>query len=129
MLIRDLKGMYELKVDTARRLVYEKNVGFWTAEDFKRYREDYVNKIVPALKGKKWAKMCDLTEYKVSTIVDEINSLNEYCEKNGFCCAALIVENALVKMQMNRSVKGNGVNPMAFTDVNEADAWLKGQGY
>ncbi|EQB88332.1 hypothetical protein J2Z44_003369 [Clostridium punense] len=129
MLIKDVKGMYEIKVDTTRCISYEKNTGFWTAEDFKRFHNDYVNKVVPSFKGKKWAKCADLTEYKVSTIVDEVNELNTYCEKNGFVAAALIVSSAVVKMQMNRAVKGNGVNPVAFTDLAEADAWLKGQGF
>ncbi len=129
MLIKDSKGMYEIKVDASRCISYEKNNGFWSAEDFKRFHNDYVSKVVPCFKGKKWAKCSDLTEYKVSTIVDEVNAHNAYCESNGLNCAALIVDSPVVKMQMNRTAKGVGVNPVAFTDAAEADAWLKSQGF
>lgn len=128
MIVKDVLGKYELKVDVQRRIVYEKNEGMWTKEEFARLHNDYVTKIVPAFGGKTWAKCCNLVGYKTSDITDDIAEHNLWCEKNGFTHAALIVESAIIKMQMNRSVKG-GVFPMAFTDEKEADAWLRSQGF
>ncbi|GAB6086471.1 hypothetical protein [Alkaliphilus crotonatoxidans] len=128
MVIKDVQGKYEIKVDTQRRIVYENPNGLWEKSDFERFKNDYINKVGPLIKGKKWAKYCDLIGYRTSNITDEIGELNIWCEENGLTHAALLVESAIIKMQMNRSVKGT-VYPQAFTDPKEADAWLKSQGF
>lgn len=129
MVIKDVKGMYELTVDTTRNIVKEKMIGFLKDEDLERYHKEYENKIVPLFKGKKWTKLSDLTQFKASSISESGNKHLAWCFKNGMEPGAIVVENAIVKMQMNRLSKGNNVSPTAFTSVDEADAWLKAQGF
>lgn len=128
--IKDTEGLYEIKVDTDRRIVYENHFkGLFTSEALKRMDKDYKEKAIPALKGNKWAKYCDMRNYQLSNIVDEMNVHLQYCINNGLAHAALIVESSIVKMQMNRTGRNTPVPPNAFTDEKEADAWLKSQGY
>ncbi|MFZ5967571.1 MAG: hypothetical protein ACOYVK_10405 [Bacillota bacterium] len=128
MLINDVKGMYKIKVDPVRRVVYEYPEGLWRGEDFQRLQQDYETKIAPALKGKPWAKLSDLRNYKMSNIVNEINDHVSWAAKNGLSCAAIVVESTVVKMQMKRS-GGGAMAPEPFTEEAEADAWLKQQGF
>ena len=47
VVIKDVKGIYELKVDTTRNIVYEKVVGVLTDDDIRRLHKYYVEKILP----------------------------------------------------------------------------------
>ncbi len=127
MLINDVNGKFSLKVNHQRGIVFEKNMGLWDSEDFTRYHNVYVSKIAPLFKGKKWAKCSDLTEYKTSNIADDIKEHIVWAEKNGFACGAIVIDSAITKMQMNRSK--NQVAPNSFSSEDEADTWLKSQGF
>ena len=128
MLIQDSKGLYKIKVDTARRVVYEYPTGLWQAEDYKRMHNEYVTKIGPLLGGKPWAKLSDLRSYKASNITDEINVHVAWASKNGLAKAAIVVESSIIQMQMKRS--GGGIMaPEPFVDEKAADDWLKTQGF
>lgn len=120
---------YEIKVDVARRIVYEKFKGMCTKEVIAKMDSDYRTKVLPLLKGKEWAKYCDMRTYKLANSQDELNAFVQFCTESGMAHAALIVESAIVKMQMNRVGKSVGVNPVAFTDETEAENYLKQSGY
>lgn len=129
MIIKDINGMYELTVDTSKRIVYEKPNGLWTVDDYLRMHSEYVNKIFPLLKGKTWVKCSDLRDYKTSNIVSEANNHLTACVENGFIGGAIIVDSPIVKMQMNRASKDTGLKlgPVAFTDPKEAEQWIASQ--
>lgn len=129
MIIKDEKGLYTLHVDTSRNVVREANVGFWQKEDFQRFQKDYETKVAPLFKGKKWAKYSDLRTYKTSDIGNEIAAHLVWAKNNGFTCAAMMVESAIIKRQMNNSAPDPDIVLMAFTDEKEADEWLKAQGF
>lgn len=128
MEIKDLSGKYEVKVDSRRGVVYQKNIGLWTEADMERFHNDVVKKVIPLLKGKKWTAISDSREYKTSPIAESMASHIDYCEKNGMVGGAVIVDSAIVKMQINRAAKGSGLSPMAFTSLDEAEEWLKSKG-
>lgn len=128
MQVKCPKGMYTMKYDEGRKIIYETPVGFWTKEDYQRYANDYVSKLGPVVKGKTWATLTDLRNYKTSDISDEINKHAEWMKNSGCTTAAVIVSSAIVKMQINR-LGSNHFQQQAFTDEKEADAWLKGQGF
>ncbi|QUH21485.1 hypothetical protein [Alkaliphilus sp. B6464] len=125
MVIKDSKGTYELKVDANRGIVYETFNGFL---DIESMHKDYVSKVASLLKGKKWAKCSDLRNYKTTTLDGGDTHLN-WCLENGMKQGAIIVESSIIKMQMNRLSKGSNTQPTAFTTLEEADAWLKSQGF
>ena len=125
MIIKDAKGTYELKVDTQRGIVYETFNGFL---DMDSMHKDYVAKVGPLLKGKKWAKCSDMINYKTTTLDDGSAHL-AWCLENGMQQGAIIVASAIVKMQMNRMGKDSKINPVAFESLEEADTWLKSQGF
>ena len=120
---------YELIVDIERKVVYEKFKGAFTKEAIAKMKNDYKTKILPLLKGSKWAKYCDMRDYKLSGSQDELGEFVQYCTESGMAHASIIVASAVVKMQMNRVGKNVGVTPVAFTDEKEAEDYLKKAGY
>jgi hypothetical protein len=120
---------YELKVDLERKIVYEEFKGIFTKEAVAKMKNDYKTKILPLFKGSKWAKYCDMRNYKLSGSQDELGEFVQYCTDNGMAHASIIVASAVVKMQMNRVGKSVGVTPVAFTDEKEGEDYLKTSGY
>lgn len=130
MVIKDKEGLYEIRVDTQTNIVYQiHNKGLFTAEAVKRLDDDYRTKVIPLLEGKKWAKLCDLRNYQMTSNVDEMNAHNVYCIEHGMAVGALVMDSAVLKLQMNRSGKAIGVAPNVFSSVEEAEEWLKSQGF
>ena len=129
MIIKDVQGKYELDINSQRGVVFEVISGFWTLDDIQRYHQDYMTKVIPAMKNKKWAKCSDVRTYKASNITDELNKNMGVYAQNGLVGGAMIVESAIVKMQLSRSTKNIGLDPVPFDNLKEADEWLKSQGY
>lgn len=127
MLIRDPKGKYELRVDTERFIVYEKNMGLWNSEDISRFHNEYKLKILPLIDGREWFKCTDLREYKLSNITDAMINHVTWCVKNNLFGAIIIVKNEAIEMQMNLSVLHSGMiySPLAFANVEDAEKWLR----
>lgn len=125
-IIKDEKNTYELKVDSSRGIVYEKFNDFL---DIESLHNDYVTEVHPLLKGKKWTKCSDMTKYKVSNIGNIGNKHIEWCTRNGMVQGIIIVESSIVKMQMKRASNANKVNPEICTSLQEAEQWLKKQGF
>jgi len=120
---------YEIKADLERGIVYENFKGMFTKEVIASMEKDYKTKILPHLRGKKWAKYCDMRNYKMANAKDELNAFVGDCMKNGMAHAAIIVESAVVKLTMNNVGNTVGVKPVAFTEENEAKAYLDQCGY
>ncbi|BCJ96209.1 hypothetical protein acsn021_37780 [Anaerocolumna cellulosilytica] len=128
MLITHPKGLYTIKYDSARRVAYDAPVGLWTKEDYADYHSQYVNKIGPAVGGQTWAVCTDVRKYKISDLGDVIAKHTEWLNENKVQYAAIIVDSAIVKMQMNRAVGGK-IPQQAFLNEQEADEWLKSKGF
>ena len=120
---------YELKVDVDRKIVYEEFKGMFTKQAVADMKNDYKTKILPLFKNGKWAKFCDMRDYKLSDGQEALGEFVQYCTDNGMAHASIIVASAVVKMQMNRVGKTVGVTPVAFTNTKEGEDYLKTMGY
>ncbi|RKD33455.1 hypothetical protein [Thermohalobacter berrensis] len=134
MEIKDPKGKYILKVDKDRRLVYETLKGYWRLEDMERFHNDYVSKIIPLFNGKEWAKCCYINAYEAAMITDDIKSHVKWAVSNGFRKAAMILEgnnqyNSVIDLQIRLAVKNTKLHLEKFESINEADKWLKSEGF
>jgi hypothetical protein len=134
MEIKDKEGKYLLKVDLKRNIVYEIPVGYWKPEDVIRLHNDYATKVVPLFKGNKWAKLCDLTNYTVSMITEEIQDHVKWGHQNGYTTAAVVVDEcdncrSVIELQMKIGSKNVPFTLKFFSNVEEADEWLKAQGF
>lgn len=128
MLITHPKELYTIKYDSARKVVFEAPVGLWTKEDYAEYHSQFVNKIGPTIGKQPWAICTDLRKYKLSDLGDVINQHTEWLNENNVQYSALIVDSAIVKMQINRAVGGK-IPQLAFMNEQEADNWLKTKGF
>ncbi|MGX8794522.1 hypothetical protein ACR6HW_00300 [Fusibacter sp. JL298sf-3] len=129
MIIKHPKGKYELKVDQKRRIVYESFDGLLKPEDINQMHDDYLKKIYPMFRGKQWTKCSDLRNYQTSQIVDESDKHLHWCHDNGMVPGAILVDSTIVKFQMKRVSKDNDLMPTPFSSMEEAENWLKGQGF
>jgi len=117
-----------LEVDASRRTCFEEPIGLLGEEDYTRYHNDYVTKVLPKFGGRQWAVCTDLRNYKTSSISDGMSAHTDWAAKNGLSHAAFIVDSAIAKMQMNRAITGK-LKQKAFTDINEAKEWLRSEGF
>lgn len=127
---KDSKGKFEVKVDTGRRVCFEKFTGTWTKDEFDRLNKVY-KEAVDMLNTngvKDWAKLTDVREYKTSNIGEEIAKHVEWASKQGYTKAALIVDKVVNKMQVNR-VAGKILQIASFKSIEEGDNWLKENGF
>ncbi|WP_202711091.1 hypothetical protein [Sporosalibacterium faouarense] len=124
MQLLDSNDKYVLKIDKKRKIVYEKPIGYWKPEDIERLHKDYLNKVLPLLRGNKdtinWAKCVDLRGYKLSMILDKLQDHVKWAVSNGFKKGVIIVdlgnENCKVlELQMKTSTKDTSVIPKVFT--------------
>lgn len=128
MTITHPKGLYTIKVDTARKIVHEAPVGLWTKEEYQEYHQQYEQKVAPLITKEPWAILCDMTKYKMSDLGDVLAKHADWLANNNCKMTAMVVDSAIVKMQINRAVSGK-IAQQAFTSVDEADAWLKTKGF
>lgn len=128
MLINNPKGLYTINFDDKRKVVYEAPVGLWTKEEYAEYHSQFENKIGPATGNQSWAICSDLRKYKISDLGDIMGKHIEWLIENNCKYSALIVDSAIVKMQINRAVGGK-LPQQAFLDDKEADEWLKSKGF
>ncbi|RCX11255.1 SpoIIAA-like protein [Anaerobacterium chartisolvens] len=129
MTINDPKGLYSIKLESGKNVVYETPTGLWTKDDYKQYHSHYVEKIGPALKGKKWGMVAVMKDYKTSSLSDELNTHAAWLENNGCEKVAIVVDSSIVKMQMNRAGNNKKFEQQVFTDINEAESWLSSKGF
>lgn len=128
MLITHPKGLYTINYDSARKVVTDIPIGLWSKENYLEYHDEYVNKIVPAIGKQSWATCTDLRKYKMSDLGDVMAKHVEWLADNNVKFAAVIVDSAIVKMQINRAVAGR-IPQQAFLNEAEADQWLKSKGF
>lgn len=134
MIIKDQeKGMFTL--ETEGKVVKEVISGLWKNEDYKRYTDSYEKQLVGQVKRMgKWAKLCDMRDYKMSSVVDAVNEHLKWCSDNGLQETVCIVPQIVVKMQMQRTAKDKETNKefiksSYFETIEEAVKYLKEKGY
>lgn len=134
MMVKDLqKGMF--KLESKKNVVVEVIEGLWTNEDYARYTEAYEKKMATDVKKMgKWAKLCDMRNYKMSSVVDEVSKHIKWCSENGLQESVCVVSSSIVKMQMSRTAKDTSTRQEVIKThyvetVEEAEAYLKQKGY
>lgn len=128
MLITNSKGLYTIKFDSTKNVAYEVPVGVWTKEDYIEYHSQFENKLGPALGNKPWAMISDLRKYKVSDLGDVMAKHGDWMANNNLQYSAVIVDSAIVKMQINRAM-GSKFVQKAFLTEEEAVEFLKSNGF
>ncbi|WP_099191075.1 hypothetical protein [Tepidibacter mesophilus] len=133
MEIIDSKGMYTILVDKRRRIVYEKNIGVWTSEDLNRFLDDYKNIVFNILgNDKPWSKFCNLSQYQVSNIYNELIEFLKILTNDGLKHCTMVCDDPIVTAQMHELCKQVNLNYAFFSGVNafeDAFNWLESMGY
>ncbi len=126
--IQSPSGKYVTTYDPARKIVTEEVMGVWTEEDFKSYNQEFLSKIVSAIKMQPWCLLSDTSKYVISDLGNSVTERSEQLASLNLQHVAIVVNSAAVKMQMNRAV-GNKLSMQAFTTKEEANDWLKSKGF
>lgn len=130
MEINDIKGMYTLKIDLIRNVVYETPRNYWKHEDYLRLHNEYVTKVVPLFNGKPWRKCCDLRTYHISMITEDIQDHVKWGSKNGFIGGVIIIDSSnpatsAIALQMKLGTKHIDFDTMVCESLEEANLWLE----
>ncbi len=128
MKITHPKCLYTINYDADKKIVFEEPVGLWTKEDYAEYHSQFENKIGPAVGNQSWAMVSDLRKYKMSDLGDVMAKHTEWLANNNLQVAAVIVDSAIVKMQINRAISTK-FPQQAFLSEEEALTWLKSKGF
>ena len=127
----DVNKMYE--IDIVGTVVYETITTdkIWKSEDFDRLHKDYLEKVYPIIKNKKWVKCSDISLYKTSMVADSMKIHVDWAIKNNMQKGCIVTSSVLNKMQIERSCGGKGTLtcPEVFLTTDEAKKWLKSKGY
>lgn len=134
MIIKDAqKSMFQL--ESKKNVVVEVIEGLWKNEDYARYTDAYEKQMISEIKQMgKWAKLCDMRNYKMSSVVDEVNKHIKWCSENRLQESVCVVPSSIVKMQMTRTAKDQDtkqelIKTHYVETVEEAEAYLKQKGY
>lgn len=129
MHIIDKKGMYSIEVDVERRIVYERINGYFSKEDMERYHNDYIDNVLLLLEiDKPWAIITDLRYYLASNVNEDIYAHVNWKVEHNLNKAAVVSESSFTKFQMRR-VGEETIEPSFFNSIEEADKWLRVQGF
>lgn len=129
MHIIDKKGMYSIEVDVERRIVYERINGYFSKKDMERYHNDYIDNVLLLLEiDKPWAIITDLRYYRASNINEDLYVHVNWKVKHNLNKAAVVSESSFTKFQMRR-VGEETIEPSFFNSIEEADNWLRVQGF
>lgn len=129
MLVRDEKKMYSIEIDINRRIVYERINGYFLKEDMERYHKDYVDNVLMSLNiDKPWAIITDLRYYRASDITENIYEHVNWKVEHNLKKAAVVAVSPFIRSQM-RKVGDETIEPSFFNTPEEADEWLRRQGF
>ncbi len=119
---------YTIDADVEKATVYVKIFGQWKAETAKSYHEDFKQEMAPLL-GKPWAKIVDLTNWKVSReeVTDIIGKHMAWSRDNGVALSIYVLDNPGAFRQLNEMFKAGGTKDVShtFRTWDEAERFLK----
>lgn len=116
--------MYIIKADTSINRLYitvEGTIENSEVEVYTNTLKKNVNMLKPG-----FTALLDLRKAKVfgQEEMKSIQGTKEVAVAGGLSKSAMLVESAVLKMQMNRNFKEVGPQDMAFTEYDEAEAFL-----
>ncbi|MTI47065.1 hypothetical protein [Sporosalibacterium faouarense] len=126
MIIKDSEEIYTIEINECKRIVIETFEGLFTKDAYTRFHSDYKNKVLPVIGTSPWKKISDIRNFKASNVSTLMNDHNKWAEENGMLPGIIIINNNLVKSQINNL--NNPSVPTAFTNLIKAYKWLKTQG-
>ncbi|WFD08658.1 hypothetical protein [Tepidibacter hydrothermalis] len=123
-----LNGHSYIMVDTKKNIVYEKPSGIWQKDDFELFHKLYKEKVIPLLKGERFAICNNAVYYKISLIEEEIKKHNEWLAQNNLAKVVLVVGGHVEKREHLEEVKNN-LEPKIVNTLQAAEEWLREQGF
>lgn len=114
----DVNGSYEIKVDTAKKEISIRVEGSATPEGAQAFINEY-NQKVSSVNAQEYNCIADCTGMKIAGA--ELMPLLEACinmyKQTGFKKVIFNVNNPIVKMQLNRLIRQNGVTNAEVAEV------------
>ncbi|MCI1946346.1 hypothetical protein [Clostridium luticellarii] len=131
MKIIDEGGKFELELVSSKRIIREKLIGRWNKADFERFNSAYDKLAGELRKLGNWAKLCDMTQYKISAINDEVKQHAKWMHDNG-CThnATILPSEMIIKLMVGNLQKASGgIITGTFKSVAEGEKFLEENGF
>jgi hypothetical protein len=116
--------MYDVKSNALKNRLYITVDGTIGKSEIESYKSN-IKKNVATLKSG-FTTLIDLTKASVfdQDSMMQLQGTKEIAIASGMKKSAMVVESAILKMQMNRNFKDVGPQDKAFTDLDEAEKFL-----
>lgn len=117
--------MYKVSYDTSKNRIYGELEGFLALDEAKKYNSELMALIGKARPG--FTAIFDIANLKVlpQEVTDEISSGKKYAVEKGLKKSALIMNSAILKMQVNRVLKNIGESEEGYFDsLSDAEEFL-----
>ncbi len=116
--------MFDVKANTLKNRLYISIEGTVAGNEVENYKSG-IKKNVAMLKPGFTALM-DLRKCAVfdQEVMNQLQGAKEIAVGGGLTRSAMVVESAVLKMQMNRNFKDVGPQDKAFTELDEAEQFL-----
>lgn len=123
---------YNIDVDDANHIVYEKVFGVWRVSTAKDFVSDYEEEVAELIQ-KPWARFCDLSNWKTATpeVIDIIGAHLVWCRKNNLIWSVNIINNPVTYGQLQRMFEKGGTKEISrtFRTRQEGERFLTDQGF
>ncbi|HOD67772.1 MAG TPA: hypothetical protein PK186_11080 [candidate division Zixibacteria bacterium] len=123
---------YDIEVDEANRIVYEKIFGVWRIKTAESYRADFEEEVKPII-DRPWAKLIDLSNWKTSypEVIDIVGKHLAWCRRHNMQWSVNVINNTITYNQLQRMFDKGATKEISRTFRNYAEAvqFLQEQGY
>jgi hypothetical protein len=94
---------FTIDADCERKLIIEKIYGLWKKDTAQEYHDEFV-KVAQPLTGGRWAKIINLTNWKVSypEMIRVIGEHLRWCRENGMVLSVNIIGNQATTNQLKK---------------------------
>jgi len=123
---------YNIDVDVAGRIVYEKIHGVWRVTTANDFVADYAEEVAAIIK-KPWVRYCDLTGWKTATpdVIDVIAEQLRWCKDHNLVWSVNVIDNPVTYGQLQKMFDRGTTKDISktFRTRPEAVRFLKSEGF
>lgn len=123
---------YSFDLDEKNRVLYGKIYGVWKKDTAVAFSDEQKEIVKPLLK-KPWAKLMDLSNWKIAhqDVISVIGDLNHWCRKNGMEWAVYVINQPAGYAQLMKMFESGKYSDLTqtFRNRDDAEKFLTEKGY
>ncbi len=123
---------FDIDVDEANGVVYEKIFGIWRVKTAESYKADFEMEVEPIL-DRPWVKLVDLSNWKTaeSAVIDIVGRHLAWCRNHNMQWSVNVINNPVTYAHLLRMFERGNTKEISrtFRTYPEAEQFLQEQGF